>query len=69
MREYLPHLVRETGPDETGKNHPAIFILAPPRSGTTLLRVMLAGQPDLFAAAELQLLRFPDPSGKKAGLY
>jgi len=40
------------------KNPPAIFILAPPRSGTTLLRVMLAGHPDLFAAAELQLLGF-----------
>jgi hypothetical protein len=33
------------------KNPRAIFILAPPRSGTTLLRVMLAGHPDLFAAA------------------
>ncbi len=35
-----------------------IFILAPPRSGTTLLRVMLAGHPDLFACNELQLLHF-----------
>jgi len=40
------------------KNPPAIFILAPPRSGTTLLRVMLAGHPKLFAANELQLLGF-----------
>lgn len=40
------------------KNPPAIFILAPPRSGTTLLRVMLAGHPKLFAANELQLLNF-----------
>ncbi len=40
------------------KNPPAIFILAPPRSGTTLMRVMLAGHPGLFAAAELQLLGF-----------
>ncbi|MGB0931362.1 MAG: sulfotransferase family protein, partial [Chitinophagales bacterium] len=37
---------------------PIIFILAPPRSGTTLLRVMLAGHPQLFAANELQLLGF-----------
>ncbi|MFK7935091.1 MAG: amino acid adenylation domain-containing protein, partial [Saprospiraceae bacterium] len=44
----------------TVKNKPAIFILAPPRSGTTLLRVMLAGHPDLFAANELQLLGFND---------
>ena len=40
------------------KNPRAIFVLAPPRSGTTLLRVMLAGHPELFAASELQLLCF-----------
>ncbi len=40
------------------KNPPAIFILSPPRSGTSLLRVMLAGHPKLFAANELQLLGF-----------
>ncbi len=39
-------------------NRPAAFILAPPRSGTTLLRVMLAGHPRLLAASELQLLGF-----------
>jgi amino acid adenylation domain-containing protein len=41
------------------RNPPAIFILSPPRSGTTLLRIMLAGHRDLFAASELQLLGFP----------
>lgn len=40
------------------RNPPAMFVLAPPRSGTTLLRVMLAGHPKLFAAPELQLLQF-----------
>ena len=40
------------------RNSPAIFILAPPRSGTTLLRVMLAGHSSLFCPAELQLLSF-----------
>ena len=46
-------------PVESGTRNPqALFVLAPPRSGTTLLRVMLAGHPDLFAAAELQLLGF-----------
>ena len=39
-------------------NAPMAFVLAPPRSGTTLLRVMLAGHPALFAAPELQLLTF-----------
>ena len=43
---------------EGPKNHSMAFILSPPRSGTTLLRVMLAGHPQLFAAAELQLLAF-----------
>ncbi len=38
------------------KNPPAIFILSPPRSGSTLLRVMLAGNSGLFAPPELQLL-------------
>jgi amino acid adenylation domain-containing protein len=45
-------------PEDGERNPPAIFILSPPRSGTTLLRVMLAGHPDLFAASELQLLGF-----------
>jgi hypothetical protein len=44
----------ENGP----RNPPAVFILSPPRSGTTLLRIMLSGHPDLFAASELQLLGF-----------
>ncbi|MFT5386758.1 MAG: 3-oxoacyl-(acyl-carrier-protein) synthase, partial [Saprospiraceae bacterium] len=45
---------------KTTKNPPAIFILSPPRSGTTLLRVMLAGHPDIFSANELQVLHFDD---------
>src|SRR5258708_35033703 len=31
-----------------GKNPTAIFVLAPGRSGTTLMRVTLAGHPQLF---------------------
>ena len=38
------------------KNPPAVFILSPPRSGSTLLRVMLGGHPRLFAPPELELL-------------
>jgi len=34
------------------------FILSSPRSGSTLLRVMLAGHPDLFSPPELHLLPF-----------
>ncbi|MFL6236787.1 MAG: amino acid adenylation domain-containing protein, partial [Thermoanaerobaculia bacterium] len=44
----------QTGP----KNPPAVFVLSPPRSGSTLFRVMLAGHPNLFAPPELELLSF-----------
>jgi amino acid adenylation domain-containing protein len=37
---------------------PAVFVLAPPRSGSTLLRVILGGHSALFAPPELQLLNF-----------
>ncbi|HLE84125.1 MAG TPA: amino acid adenylation domain-containing protein, partial [Thermoanaerobaculia bacterium] len=40
------------------RNPRAVFVLGPPRSGTTLLRVMLAGHPDLFAPPELELLPY-----------
>lgn len=58
MHKFIPTLTPISGENEYEKNPPAIFILSPPRSGTTLLRVMLAGHPDLFAASELQLLGF-----------
>jgi Sulfotransferase family len=34
------------------------FVLSTPRSGSTLMRVMLAGHPDIFAPPELYLLPF-----------
>lgn len=37
---------------------PAVFVLSPPRSGSTLLRVVLGVHRDLFAPPELQLLNF-----------
>ena len=52
---------------ERGEPNPsAIFVLSPPRSGTTLLRVMLAGHPRLFAASELQLLPFDTLADRRA---
>lgn len=36
----------------------AVFVLSPPRSGSTLLRVVLGGHPQLFAPPELYLLSF-----------
>ncbi len=41
--------------DEAPSDRPMIFVLSPPRSGSTLLRVMLAGHPQLFAPQELYL--------------
>lgn len=68
MRQYI--VPRETSANNAKitapKNPQAIFVLAPPRSGTTLLRVMLAGHPGLFAAAELQLLGFNTLAERKA---
>jgi len=40
------------------RNPPAVFLLSSPRSGSTLLRVMLAGHPMLFCPPELHLLPF-----------
>lgn len=40
------------------RNPRAIFVLSPPRSGSTLLRVLLGGHPALFAPPELELLGF-----------
>ncbi|HUK88751.1 MAG TPA: amino acid adenylation domain-containing protein, partial [Blastocatellia bacterium] len=55
--EVLPPL-DQTSPEPAPKNPRAIFVLSPPRSGSTLFRVMLAGNPALFAPPELQLLCF-----------
>ena len=40
------------------KNPRAIFVLSPPRSGSTLLRVLLGGHPELFSPPELELIRY-----------
>ncbi|MEZ4867758.1 MAG: HAD-IIIC family phosphatase [Caldilineaceae bacterium] len=48
------------------KNPPAIFVLSPLRSGSTLLRVMLSGHPQLFAPPELHLLSFTTLQERKS---
>ncbi|MDW8318895.1 MAG: amino acid adenylation domain-containing protein, partial [Anaerolineae bacterium] len=58
----LPQRLR----DELDKNPPAVFVLSPPRSGSTLLRVMLAGNPKLFAPPELDLLSFNTLAERRA---
>jgi len=58
FQALIPTLPRRTGHLPERKNRPAIFLLSPPRSGSTLLRVMLAGHPKLFSPPELELLSF-----------
>ncbi|HEX3130209.1 MAG TPA: amino acid adenylation domain-containing protein, partial [Thermoanaerobaculia bacterium] len=48
------------------KNPPALFVLSPPRSGSTLLRVMLGGHPKLFSPPELELLSYNTMGERKA---
>lgn len=57
LRRRLPGLPPFPSNDDR-KNPAAVFILCPPRSGSTLLRVILAGHPRLFAPPELNLLGF-----------
>ncbi|HEX5760993.1 MAG TPA: amino acid adenylation domain-containing protein, partial [Thermoanaerobaculia bacterium] len=53
-------------PRPARKNRPAVFVLSPPRSGSTLLRVMLGGHPRLFAPPELELLSFATLAERRA---
>jgi amino acid adenylation domain-containing protein len=50
------------------RNRTAVFILSPPRSGSTLLRIILAGHPQLFAPPELELLSFHTLQDRKSAL-
>ena len=49
----------------TKKNKKAVFILSAPRSGSTLLRTMLAGHSSLFSPPELYLLSFDNLVDRK----
>ena len=53
---------------QSSKLSPAAFILSSPRSGSTLLRVMLAGHPDLYSPPELHLLPFETMAEREAEL-
>ncbi len=58
MRAIIGHAQPPTAVVHARKNPSAVFILSPMRSGSTLLRIMLAGNPRLFSPPELQLLQF-----------
>jgi len=60
--------LKQTFNVRASKNPSAIFILSPPRSGSTLLRVMLEGHEKLFAPPELDLLSYNTLGERKAQL-
>ena len=55
-------------PEPSVRNRRAVFILSAPRSGSTLLRVILAGNPLLFAPPELYLLNYVTMAQRRAAL-
>ena len=65
IRGLLPALPPR-GKIEEPKNPPAVFVLSPPRTGSTLLRVILGGHPGLFAPPELNLLPHDTLGDRKA---
>jgi amino acid adenylation domain-containing protein/non-ribosomal peptide synthase protein (TIGR01720 family) len=69
MRQLItPLSPRQEHQVAKAKNPPAIFVLSPPRSGSTLLRTMLAGHPRLFSPPELDLLSFNTLDERRAVL-
>ena len=64
LRSYLP--AAPPVAERARRNPPAVFVLSPPRSGTTLLRAMLGGHPQLFAPPELELLGFTTLAERRA---
>lgn len=82
IRGWLTIFQRQVSVDNvmpTAKNPSAVFVLSPPRSGSTLFRILLAGHPQLFAPPELGLLAFntlqeqgdllsPPGGGKREGV-
>ncbi|WP_016950034.1 sulfotransferase [Anabaena sp. PCC 7108] len=67
FRQHIPIPKRWEGED-TPKNKKAVFVLSSPRSGSTLLRIILAGHPQLFAPPELHLLDYNTLDQRKAAL-
>ena len=71
-RAVLSHKTANRAQEKTflsglGKRLPgAVFILSAPRSGSTLLRVMLAGNSKLFSPPEMALLNFRTMSERAA---
>ncbi|MFO7586810.1 MAG: amino acid adenylation domain-containing protein [Gemmatimonadota bacterium] len=67
FRRRVPPLVPDPEPGAP-RNRPMLFVLAPPRSGSTLLRVMLEGHPGLVSPPELELLSYRTLGERKKAL-
>ena len=65
LKAAIAHPLSPSLRTATRKNRRAIFVLSPPRSGSTLLRAMLAGHPRLFAPPELYLLSYDNLADRK----
>ena len=65
LKAAIAHPLGPPAARPTRKNRRAIFVLSPPRSGSTLLRAMLAGHPRLFAPPELYLLSYDNLADRK----
>ncbi|MGB7923854.1 MAG: amino acid adenylation domain-containing protein, partial [Pyrinomonadaceae bacterium] len=68
MRRLIEGARKRRAETSREKNRGAIFILSPPRSGSTLLRVMLGGHRRLFAPPELELLGYDTMAERAAVL-
>ena len=63
-----PSIAIEEAKTKPAKLPPTAFILSSPRSGSTLLRVMLAGHPNLYSPPELHLLPFENMQARETEL-
>jgi acyl carrier protein len=68
INEFRSLIPKRTPQQPVKKNPQAIFVLSPPRCGSTLLRVILAGHPALFAPPELHLLMYDNLSQRRQAL-
>ncbi|MDX1996532.1 MAG: non-ribosomal peptide synthase/polyketide synthase [Thermoanaerobaculia bacterium] len=66
LRAVVTPLPPYVAPAGQVRNPPAVFLLSPPRSGSTLLRVLLAGHPGIFAPPEVDLLSFDTLAERRA---
>ena len=69
LRAVLWDNARRPATNRSAERLPSVvFVLSSPRSGSTLLRVMLAGHSRLFAPPELHLLQFESMAERRNGL-